>query len=46
MNEYEKKRLENIKKNNEVLKALGLDHAILPIVEAQEITSKRYLLSC
>lgn len=30
LSEYEKQRLENIKKNNELLKSLGLDQAVLP----------------
>ena len=30
LSEYEKQRLENIKKNNELLKSLGLDQVAMP----------------
>ena len=33
MNDYEKKRLENIKSNNEMLKALGLDQVVMPMLD-------------
>lgn len=33
LSEYEKQRLENIKKNNEVLKSLGLDATPVPVAD-------------